>query len=563
MTIKSLFAALLFGVFSASAVADSGLNLYEKGRATYRSSRNISPPQKRRLAFQRAASDLKKFIDQYRQHPKRPDALFNLGLINQDLSTLFTDRDSATRALHYFRGLVAEYPKSRLADDSLYSVSQICEKTFSDLRCRDEALNRILGEYSTGDIAMQLQTSNQVAVVVSSEDRAELSGVEVRQGPDSFEILLKLSDSRTFTSKSLPGDAEEKLPARFYVDLPNTHLDRNLKSRNFEPTDPISQIRFGQNTIDTTRVVVDLASGTTSDQVQLVEESGGLRIRVGKELQTALSDVTATMPAPEVSVAVAEIPKREVPAGVETRRRLRIIVDAGHGGEDPGAIGRKGTREKDIALAVAKRVDKMLRQIPDYEVFMTRSDDTFISLQDRTKMANAWNGDLFVSVHCNASPRRSAEGVSTYFLDNADDEESLRVAMRENAELVPVAPSAEPSQKEDYYLNVMKASMIKNFHTVQSTELARHVQATLLANLRQKNRDVSDLGVKSARFYVLTGATMPAVLVETSFITNAKEEKRLKDEKYQDTLARAVVKGVNQFFHSSVGQGDHTALYRP
>ena len=204
--------------------------------------------------------------------------------------------------------------------------------------------------------------------------------------------------------------------------------------------------------------------------------------------------------------------------------------------------------EKDVTLAVAKRVRDILEKDSKYELFMTRESDTTLQLLDRTKFANKMNGDLFVSFHANASPRREAKGVSTYFLNNADDQESLRVAMRENGELDPSVFAHQHSKNDDYYLEVMKASMVKNFHTTQSTDLARSVQADLLKTLRKDYGDVHDLGVRSARFYVLTGATMPAILVETSFISNPTEEKRLGDSKYQQSLAKAVVSGIESFF---------------
>jgi N-acetylmuramoyl-L-alanine amidase len=172
-------------------------------------------------------------------------------------------------------------------------------------------------------------------------------------------------------------------------------------------------------------------------------------------------------------------------------------------------------------------------------------------------MANQWKGDLFVSVHANASPKRSANGVSTYFLDNADDKESLRVAMREN---ISWTRTGDTAVSEDRYLDIMKASMIKNFHTVQSTDLARYVQKQMMWGLSKRYKSVPDLGVRSAQFYVLTGAEMPAVLVETSFISNPKEELLLRDSRYQWTLSEAIAQGIDRFFKSA-REGDHAALY--
>lgn len=295
-------------------------------------------------------------------------------------------------------------------------------------------------------------------------------------------------------------------------------------------------------------------------------ESAAPAINTSNEMRDAVNALTSLPPKPSAEPTPASKPEvilpitpsseqalNEIPKSVVTdskMRKIRIILDPGHGGDDPGAHGKKGTLEKDVTLEIALKTREALEKTGRYEIFMTREKDATLQLLDRTKFANKMNGDLFISIHANASPKKTSKGISTYFLNNADDQESLRVAMRENGELDPIALGQPNKNSDDYYLEVMKASMVKNFHTTQSTDLARSVQLDMLKSLRKGYSDVVDLGVRSARFYVLTGATMPAILVETSFISNPEEEKRLSNTKYQESLASSVVRGVEAFVKS-------------
>jgi N-acetylmuramoyl-L-alanine amidase len=395
--------------------------------------------------------------------------------------------------------------------------------------------------------------------------------IEASVTKTDFGVLVQLNMSAEanveYVAKNLPASGSSH--ARYFVDISPVTLSPKFQPPTYSPDSQIKNIRWSQNEKNKIRVVFDLAgndpvpfsveknikgvmiSTTSTGQiaplgnvVQKVEEPVKPQPEVG--LPTPIVVKPVEEPAPEKIVIKSE-PK--TPVASTNARKLRIIIDAGHGGEDSGAVGKKGLMEKDVTLDVAKRVRDILNKEGKYELFMTREQDTTLKLLDRTKFANKMNGDLFVSIHANASPRREAKGVSTYFLNNADDQESLRVAMRENGELDPSVFAHDHSHNtDDYYLEVMKASMVKNFHTTQSTDLARAVQADLLKTLRKDYSDVNDLGVRSARFYVLTGATMPAILVETSFISNPMEEKRLSDSKYQQSLAKAVVSGIESFF---------------
>jgi N-acetylmuramoyl-L-alanine amidase len=216
-----------------------------------------------------------------------------------------------------------------------------------------------------------------------------------------------------------------------------------------------------------------------------------------------------------------------------------VVVDAGHGGIDPGAIGPTGVREKDVTLAISRRLAQRLQKA-GFEVIMTRSDDRYVALEERTAIANTRKGDLFVSIHANANPRRSLAGVETWVLNVADDRYATRLAARENG----VDPDEEAAAGD---ARRILTDLDARSATDASRRLAQQVQREITGSVRERVGEVQDLGVKSALFYVLVGARMPAVLVETAFISNRREEQRLASAKYQDEVAGAVARAVIAF----------------
>ena len=214
----------------------------------------------------------------------------------------------------------------------------------------------------------------------------------------------------------------------------------------------------------------------------------------------------------------------------------RVVLDPGHGGHDTGAIGRKGTREKDVALAIALRVrDRLLRA--GLEVILTRRSDAFVALEERARIANDARGDLFISIHCNSAPVRRLRGIETYTLNTSSDRYSIRLAARENAS----------SNRAVSDLQYILADLATKANTEESSRLAARVQQSLIGQLRAKQRHVADLGTKEALFYVLLGVRMPAILVETSFLSHPEEERLLSSKAYQAEIAAAIAGGVQDF----------------
>ena len=223
------------------------------------------------------------------------------------------------------------------------------------------------------------------------------------------------------------------------------------------------------------------------------------------------------------------------PSFVRPRYRIqRVIVDAGHGGYDPGAIGRRGLREKTVALDIAKRLKSEL-EAQGIDVVMTRKDDTFISLHRRTYLANQADADFFVSVHCNASRSRGVNGFEVYHLRPTAETVSQTAGDIDDTLLEEEAVYHPDSTN----LRAVLWDMVHAEDRVESVELARTVAWAMNDRLPTPNR-----GVKGARFYVLNGVRMPAVLVEVGFISNVAEEERLRSRDYRQQIAEAIAAGI-------------------
>ena len=219
-----------------------------------------------------------------------------------------------------------------------------------------------------------------------------------------------------------------------------------------------------------------------------------------------------------------------------------IVLDPGHGGKDYGAKGIKGLLEKDVVLDIAFKLKKMIKKKFGYKVFLTRNKDVFIPLKERTAIANAKKADIFISIHANASKHKKASGIETYYLDFAKSERALETAARENK--VPLSSIRDDVQ---YIL----ADMVANTKMNESSQLAGIIQTNLIQGMRKKFKKIKNLHAKGGPFYVLYGANMPSVLVETSFISNPIEGRRLKSSKYRERLAYFIFEGIEKYFRET------------
>ena len=365
---------------------------------------------------------------------------------------------------------------------------------------------------------------------------ALVTGLRFWSNPNYTRLVIDTDRETDFDYNLLKKDPSTHKPQRLYVDLRNSRLGKDLDKIITINDDLLKLARAGQYTPDSVRVVVDIKSLESYEVFSLKEP-----FRIVMDLKGGGSESGTQSPRP-VNRAIAKIDPKASMGDIARQLSLgvrRIVIDPGHGGKDYGAPGYlKGVHEKQIVLQIAKRLAAKLKNELHCEVLLTRSSDQYLTLEERTAFANTKNADLFISIHTNASRNQRAFGISTYFLNLADDDESKRVAAMENA-----TSTNNISDLEKILFSLMHYSKIN-----ESSRLATTVQDTLTTHLkRKKYSQIKSKGVKQAPFYVLLGAQMPSILVETSFISNPRECKRLLDPKYQDRLCEGIVLGVKKY----------------
>jgi len=352
----------------------------------------------------------------------------------------------------------------------------------------------------------------------------ELRAIRLAPANDGTTVVIEL------TRPSIPRfavvRAEEGGLRRINVDLPaGTTIAGGVA-----PTDgllPVLRVRAGLVDGDHPRVVID------------VDQATDYRLEEGGDPGTITLTVIGTKDAPPTTAA-PHPPSPGNPA--QARRpagRPKIVIDPGHGGEDPGAEGY--AVEKTMTLDLARRLGVLLRQRLHAEVVLTRDGDQTLALKDRTARANAEDADLFVSIHANANPTGRLRGIETYYLDNSTDHATLRLAKLENGLDLLHPKNGEAS------LRYILSDLVQVGKLDKSVRLARSVQQGLVKHLRQRYPGIVDLGVKRGPFYVLVGAYMPCVLVETAFLTHPVEGRRLARDTYRADVAEGLYRGISTF----------------
>jgi N-acetylmuramoyl-L-alanine amidase len=276
-----------------------------------------------------------------------------------------------------------------------------------------------------------------------------------------------------------------------------------------------------------------------------------INARVTPIIPPAVADVRAPVGAPPLATPTHETPIHESAglASENASRSLtralglkvnRIVIDAGHGGHDDGTIGPHGVMEKDVVLDVALRLAKLVKERLGAEVVLTRSDDTFIALHDRTAMANEHKADLFLSIHANSSPAPEVAGTETFYLNFTNSSDVLNVAARENA-----GSDKSVGELRDLIQTITMNDKIEESHT-----FAQDVQSAIQAQALKSNVAARNRGVKRAPFVVLIGASMPSVLAEIGFLSNSRDESNLGKPEYRQKVAEALYRGLAQYSQS-------------
>lgn len=501
-----------------------------------------------------------------------------------------TDREAALRAktspdakdvraaIAAYELVVRRYPVSGYSDNALWQAAGIALLSFqrtnadADKAAGERYLKWLSDEYPHSPLVKQIPDRRRefsaappvAAAPAPAGAGAVLRAITREPLPDGDRIVLALDRDIIYATDRIAN------PDRVWIDLPSTSVADGVGSEaDALKGQLVTGVRLGHPAPGTTRVVLDLA-GMPKHSIyplygpyRLVIDAEGpppapLPKSTVVELPVNITPTAPRRPEPSgpsepsgsserapvlaPSVVSTALPPALTKGGdYSLARQLglgvqRIVIDAGHGGHDPGAHGN-GIVEKDLVLDIALRLRTLLEEQPGVDVVLTRDTDVFIPLEERTAIANREGADLFLSIHANASARKEARGLETYFLNFATNPEAEAVAARENA---------TSSQSMGHLPEIVKAITLNN-KLAESRELASMVQTQMVRKLKPQNKTVRDLGVKQAPFVVLIGAQMPSVLAEISFVTNRAEASLLKQTSYKTRIAQALCDAILKY----------------
>lgn len=469
-----------------------------------------------------------------------PKALYMEAKLWEDLYSISRRRSDLVQSHRAAMTLADRFPTSSLADDALWRAAHQAAEVLGPPGRSDELLTRLLREHPTGDMAAEARArlgakpveesirqspedalsrlSAHLAGRQGNDARTEVRRVRSWRGKSSRRVVLELSQPVEYQVRKVtdrlfevrmeslfePDDVRAALAAH-KVDATVVHLGRSLV------------LRFKENE----RKLKAVETFVLEDPFRLILE-------IGYQAESAVVSV----PVPERSSEKKPLPMRKPPQ----KDRPVVVIDPGHGGKDGGARGHGGLLEKELTLKVAINLERELKKL-GMDVILTRRDDSFVSLEDRTALANQQNAALFVSIHLNAHDSKDASGVETYFLDTTDDKYALRLAATEN--------KTSTERVSEIQLAMVGLSM--RFHTEESQSIASQLQESMVSVAqRYRKGGVRDLGVKSSLFYVLLGARMPAVLAELGFITNPSDAELLGQRWYRRKLAVSMAAAIRE-----------------
>ncbi|SKA62878.1 N-acetylmuramoyl-L-alanine amidase [Desulfobaculum bizertense DSM 18034] len=511
-----------------------------------------------------------------------PRSLYHSGQTYEELGKRSGRRDDFEEAVVRYQRAFDSFPASNSwRDDCLYRKAYV---SYTYLKKEDQAyadLIELKRNFPHGDmvananamlrkmdrptrVASAKTSQKSVAsVAVFKQPRrrvrttgiARLTDIRHRSGDTYTRVVLDLDREINFEDHTLAPDPKHGKMHRLFVDLEKTRLGKDLAARVMVKDGILNGVRAGQNDSSTARVVFDFQS---MQKYHMFTLQNPFRIVVD-----VYGDGDSPAPAVVTHAAAKKLPpvkrdhkptykERKVASDVLAQLGMTfktIMIDAGHGGIDPGALdkvwwkdkrGRKHwkirTREKEVALKAAKILGKKFER-KGYRVLYTRTTDYKVQLEDRAMAANIKKADLFISLHCNANRKASVRGFETYYLGKARNNIVLRLAAKEN--------NVDPVRISDTQKIVL--DLVNSFKMKESRELATLVQKRCVTGLRRHYRGIKDHGARGAPFFVLVGARMPAILVEMGYITNPTEVKLLRSTTYLERVADGIVQGVEDY----------------
>lgn len=568
---------------------------YGAVRASYRSTFGIEDAQRRTDLLRQCIQQLGDIMRDDAQLKVAERCLYLIGQCHHHLYDLNKDQRDFHAALEHYQKLVDQHPNSPLADDAQYlkgvvlmtaspqqafielrkvalffpksdstsKANQLMDKLRRESGCKDVKDSDIPHQVavSKGDIgssaaprhppppqptapaavarplASTVSTGTGGAATPPCPSVAELQRMQAWSGESYTRVALYTSGPVTFEEQAASQSTTPEKPAQIVLTLRSCVLNPKTETQ-LKATDPFLEgVTATQGENNTTRVTLDARSldryriFTLSDPHRLIIDVQGVRATAPPSPPPSPAPVEVPQP-----VVTARMPSLARQLGLEVRR---IVIDPGHGGKDKGAIGPSGVYEKTVTLALGLELKKVLEGQLGCQVTLTRASDKFVPLEARAAMANAQKADLFISIHTNAHSDSKYYGTETYYLDFSKDQESARVAAFENA----------TSTKKISDLEKILHDLLMNTKLKESSQLAKLVQTHMVKKLRTGGQyeEVRDLGVKQAPFWVLLGAEMPCILVETAFITHPREESRLKDSEFRRWMAEGMASGIGAY----------------
>jgi len=508
-------------------------NRYVKAESCYYELRKNPGTQKYRHNWLRCITKFQSVYKQSPSDPWAPAGMYMSGELYVELYKRSHRTSDKQEAIEVFRRIIKRYPKSRYRAKAAAALRTLETDVSKGRKSKSVTqASKTKKKY----IPKMPQTPSITRKTVGNT--TTIKGIRYWSNPTYTRIVIDASRETSFTHRLLKKDPSMNKPQRLYVDLKNSRQGKNIEK--FTPINDnlLRDVRAGQYTPHVVRVVIDIKSIHTYKIFSLKHP-----FRVVLDLSGDSMEAGST--ARSQKKAILATGKRRSKGGLakQARRdRPLIVVDPGHGGHDFGSSGYlKKVYEKDIAFQIAVRLAKKIRKKLPYEVLMTRNSDAYLTLEERTAIANTKNADLFISIHTNDSKNQSTYGIETYVLNLATDNSEITVAARENA----------TSTKNISDLQTILTDIMQNTKIDESSLLASYIQDSSYKYLRSRYTHVKNNGVKKAPFYVLLGARMPAVLIETSFISNPRECKRLTSASYQDHLCEGIIKGIRKYVEKS------------
>jgi len=520
--------------------AATSKDTYHQAEACYKKLRHSPKKQKYRENWLLC---IEKFKAVYRHNPSgswAPAGLYMAGVLYEELYGRSFKTSDKENAFKVYDLLIKRYPKSKYRQKAENAKRRKALKKTPKTTSPKVIPEKNDARASVDSIETEINKASSTQDLNTKESdpgkagNVEIVGLRYWSNPNYTRVVIDADNELSYAHRLLKKDTSINKPQRLYVDLNNSRLGKDIKKHILIDDNLLMDTRAGQFSSNQVRVVVDIKSFKT---YKIFSLKNPFRIVI---------DVWGKDPRPTPSVVITDKKGDKIPAGALAKQLSlgvrRIVIDPGHGGRDYGAPGYlKGVYEKNISLKIARRLADKIRKKLNCKVIMTRNSDRNLSLEERTAIANTKNADLFISIHTNASRDRRAYGIETFFLNLATDNDAILVAARENA----------TSTKNISDLQSILSDLMQNAKINESSRLAGHVQGSLKDHLRKYYSRIKSKGVKQAPFYVLLGAQMPAILIETSFISNSRECKRLVNQKYQDRMCDAIVRGIQAYIRET------------